>query len=446
MNLGKSLVAVLLLFGLSVSSARAADKRPVVAVFDVQTKFLKISKAKREMLTELLGQMLGVGGVYQIMPPGDVKKALLEQSSESFKKCFDEKCQIELGRNLPANKMVTTTILKAAGACRVTSSLYDLKRQTTDIVATEKGACNEAGYVDAIEKVSAKLREWGGGTTSNVVLPTEDGDADSISPSADKEYKRALNGAWRKLAKAVRRGTTEQKLENYQEFLTDFPTDNPHTAKVQKNIDILEAKLERQEKSKRRADEKKSALEAKRQRAKELKAAYNEAKVTKGRVSKQLKVWEQFVADYPDDNPYMKTAQRMIRNLKQKAEKEDVKQPGTNLYWMRCPLGQIWTGSSCQGKANTITWEKAPKACPDGYRLPTRQEFMLLLGGCDSNLKKGKTGYCSSCEKSGTCRSMFGKDIRSMYMWSNGYAVFHDGYIAVNAKAGFQIICVRVGP
>ncbi len=65
--------------------------------------------AKKEMLTELLGQMLGVGGVYQVMPPGDVKKALLEQSSESFKKCFDEKCQIELGRNLPANKMVLSS-------------------------------------------------------------------------------------------------------------------------------------------------------------------------------------------------------------------------------------------------------------------------------------------------------------------------------------------------
>jgi TolA-binding protein len=171
MRLVWSLVAILLM---ASSSLNAADQRPVVAVFDVQTKFLKISKAKREMLTELLGQMLGVGGVYQVMPPGDVKKALLEQSSESYKKCYDEKCQIEFGRNLPANKLVTTTILKAAGKCRVTSSLYDLKRQTTDIMATEKERCNEAGYVDAVEKVAAKLRAIRTGTADSPGFVEED--------------------------------------------------------------------------------------------------------------------------------------------------------------------------------------------------------------------------------------------------------------------------------
>ena len=55
---------------------------------------------------------------------------LLEQSKESFKKCYDEKCQIELGRQLPANKMVTTNIKKIGGKCRVAGSLYDLKKQT----------------------------------------------------------------------------------------------------------------------------------------------------------------------------------------------------------------------------------------------------------------------------------------------------------------------------
>ena len=128
---------------LFLPSPRAAEQRPVVAVFDVQTKFLKLSKVKQDMLTELLGQELGVGGVYQVMPPGDVKRALLEQSSESFKACYDEKCQIDLGRQLPANKLVTTTVMKLGGECRVSASLYDLKRQTTDIVARTKCACTE---------------------------------------------------------------------------------------------------------------------------------------------------------------------------------------------------------------------------------------------------------------------------------------------------------------
>ena len=152
-------------------SPRADEQRPVVAVFDVQTKFLKLSKDKQDMLTELLGQELGVGGVYQVMPPGDVKRALLEQSAESHKKCYDEKCLVELGKQLPANKLVTTTIVKLGGECRVAASLYDLKRQTTDLVAKEKVACDEVALAGAVERVAAKLRAFGvgGGAKSGFV-------------------------------------------------------------------------------------------------------------------------------------------------------------------------------------------------------------------------------------------------------------------------------------
>ncbi|MBW2699672.1 MAG: formylglycine-generating enzyme family protein [Deltaproteobacteria bacterium] len=163
------LLSVVFVLGMAVMVAGAGRKRTVVAVFDIQTKFLKLSSAKRNMLTELLGQELGVDGIYQVMPPGDVKRSLLEQSAESHKKCYDEKCQVELGRQLPANKLVTTTIMKTAGKCRVMASLYDLRRQTTDIVAKAKCACTEEGLVPAIEKVAAKLRAFGTGGNSGFV-------------------------------------------------------------------------------------------------------------------------------------------------------------------------------------------------------------------------------------------------------------------------------------
>ncbi len=38
-----------------------------------------------------------------------------------------------------------------------------------------------------------------------------------------------------------------------------------------------------------------------------------------------------------------------------------------------------WTGKYFRGVAKKINWNKAMKACPRGYRLPTRQEFMALL-------------------------------------------------------------------
>jgi iron(II)-dependent oxidoreductase len=174
---------------LSGTAVVAADSRPVVAVFDVQTKFIKLPKAKLDMLTDLLGQELGVGGVFQVMPPGDVKRALLEQSSASYKPCYDEKCQIALGRQLPANKLVTTTILKAAGQCRVAASLYDLRRQTTDVVARQTCACAEAGLVPAIEKVAGKLRDHqaGGARPPFVEGPIGTQPADDWEPETGQE-------------------------------------------------------------------------------------------------------------------------------------------------------------------------------------------------------------------------------------------------------------------
>ena len=128
------------------------------------------------------------------------------------------------------------------------------------------------------------------------------------------------------------------------------------------------------------------------------------------------------------------------------AKTRDVKQPGSKLYWLRCPVGQRWTGTSCKGKMKFMSWNKAMKACPRGYRLPTRQEFMSLLGGCDADVTSGKYGSCNSCARSGKCRSMFGKG--AVGGWSSaGLIIFLGGGFHDGAKyVGSFMCCVRVGP
>jgi formylglycine-generating enzyme required for sulfatase activity len=148
---------------LFATGSRGADRRQVVAVFDIQVKYMKISKSKKKMLTEVMAEEVALGGVYQIMPPGDVKRTLNQHSANSYKKCFDEKCQIQLGRQLPANKLLTSTIKKIGGKCRVTGSLYDLKRQTTDTTAKAVSGCKDTQLVKSIEQVAAKLRAFGTG-------------------------------------------------------------------------------------------------------------------------------------------------------------------------------------------------------------------------------------------------------------------------------------------
>ena len=157
----KALWTVLLAWTLVAPSHARAGQRQVVAVFDIQTKFTKLSRAKRNALTDVLAGEMALGGVFQVMPPGDVKRILLDQSRVSFKACYDEKCQIQLGRELPANKLLTCTVVRIGRTCRVSASLYDLKRQTTDTSERETAGCGEQALVSSIEKVTTRLREWG---------------------------------------------------------------------------------------------------------------------------------------------------------------------------------------------------------------------------------------------------------------------------------------------
>ena len=135
------------------------------------------------------------------------------------------------------------------------------------------------------------------------------------------------------------------------------------------------------------------------------------------------------------------------------ARSDEVKQPGANLYWLRCPVGQTWNGSSCSGSKKKMSWNSAKSACPSGYRLPTRQEFVDLLGGCDSEVRRGKYGDCNKCSESSNCSSMFASD--TGWYWSSSPG---DDYLAWDAyfnlgrvsrdivSIDLNVRCMRSGP
>ena len=132
---------------------------------------------------------------------------------------------------------------------------------------------------------------------------------------------------------------------------------------------------------------------------------------------------------------------------------DEVQQPGTSIYWLRCPVGQVWGGETCSGSARRFTWDRAMQICPAGYKMPTREQFVALLDGCDAKVKSGGAGRCNSCMYSKTCVSMFGKD-KSWYWSSSPTAtdesaawgvVFEPGTIgSINKEKEYFARCVRV--
>lgn len=69
----------------------------------------------------------------------------------------------------------------------------------------------------------------------------------------------------------------------------------------------------------------------------------------------------------------------------------------TGLIWMRCALGQKWTGTDCQGEPKSFNWWNAIRAAKetnfaeyDDWRLPSAPELNTLLAG---EVIKGKEAW-----------------------------------------------------
>jgi hypothetical protein len=148
-------IALLLL---TFSLAGWAQERPIVAVFEMQDRGSGLEPEVLKKLTSYLAARLVEGG-YQVIPQDQIRERLLDQKKESYKPCHDESCQIELGRELAAQKTLATQILKIGKTCRITATLYDLKKSAAERGATAGGACQEDLLLGALEEIAAKLCE-----------------------------------------------------------------------------------------------------------------------------------------------------------------------------------------------------------------------------------------------------------------------------------------------
>ncbi len=296
-------------------SGVAEEKKPIVAVFDIQTQRIKLKKLLRQALSDYLVNQVAGTGYFQVVPRAQLRLKLQGQKKKSYKLCFDQSCQIEVGRELAAQKTISAQLMRLAGKCTLNLSLYDLRKAATEGASSASGSCEEDGLVQSIEQAVAKLVE--------PKRKLEEGRKTAAKKQADEELAR-------------------------------------------KNAEAA-----------RKAHEARKAKEDAGQKAQAAKAA------------KQQEL--------------------------QARAKIQVHQPGTSLYWLRCPLGQSWNGYACAGKAAFVTWHMARNACPAGYRLPTIDEYAKLLGGCrETHRGKGFKRCTSPCGKNPACAAMFaGKYDRS---------------------------------
>jgi TPR repeat protein len=144
-----------ILFGAPIFASAA--ERPVVAVFDIENKGVKLPTETLALLSDYLATEIAGSGVYETVPRDEIKQRLQVQKKDSYRACFAQSCQIELGQELAAQKLLSTQVMKLGKKCLITSTLYDLRRAIAEHGATADGACDEESVVSLLKEVARKL-------------------------------------------------------------------------------------------------------------------------------------------------------------------------------------------------------------------------------------------------------------------------------------------------
>ena len=150
-----------LFVALSMTTRAAAQDRPVVAVFDIEDRGSGLEHGVLSNLRDFLCAGLTEAG-YQIIPRAHILERLHAQKIESYKECFDHKCQIELGKELAAEKSLATQILRIGDKCQLSAVLYDLKKAATEKAATAESDCVEQALVKGVGELAKKLGKASG--------------------------------------------------------------------------------------------------------------------------------------------------------------------------------------------------------------------------------------------------------------------------------------------
>jgi len=102
--------------------------------------------------------------------------------------------------------------------------------------------------------------------------------------------------------------------------------------------------------------------------------------------------------------------------------------------WMRCSVGQTWTGGTCSGEAKEVHWEEARKqtssfAGHSDWRTPTIEELLTLVY-CSS----GKPEYFRTGADFSPCAEGYDKptivqsafpNTPSTFVWSSSAHAYH---------------------
>jgi hypothetical protein len=136
-------------------------EKPRLAVMAIDDQSEKLSERIKDSATILLRMHLSSSGQFIVIEEGRQKKMLMkivrEQRKESYKMCYDDKCQIPLGQALSADTILRSTVTELGGTFSIGVELIDLAKEAVTKAANAEFDGTEEGMAEAVKKIAHDL-------------------------------------------------------------------------------------------------------------------------------------------------------------------------------------------------------------------------------------------------------------------------------------------------
>lgn len=145
----------------------AAVKHPdwVIAIMDVEDVNAHArDKAIDKDLVRNIGDQLrifvaerGVATVDRSAQEAAFKESIDRMKSESYGACYDDSCQVELGKALAATHILRSKITRFGSKCVLNGELVDLRAEVAVGAASSRGDCVAEGFLNMSEEVAVSI-------------------------------------------------------------------------------------------------------------------------------------------------------------------------------------------------------------------------------------------------------------------------------------------------
>jgi TPR repeat protein len=137
-------------------------EKPLVVVMPIENGSQTLPDEVTSKATEYLRGLIAASEEFVVVGQGrqskKLKNLIQSKKEESYKECYDESCQISLGKALSADTLIRTKITHFS-RCILNIEVIDLAKEASIVAAQKEFSCKENDLKGAIDELSTKISE-----------------------------------------------------------------------------------------------------------------------------------------------------------------------------------------------------------------------------------------------------------------------------------------------